>query len=696
MKQKTEPPNQGVLGIDVGGTFIDIVMRLDNGREESEKLLAEPDRLVETITRSVARLLERSGVAGQTIKKVVHATTRGSNAVLERKGPDVALLTTRGFRDVLQIGRALRWSMYDVQMDKPRPLVPRSRTFEITERCLADGTVRDPLDEAEVLQLAGELKKRGIGSAAVAFLHAYLSPEHEQRARDILQAHYPELLVTLSSDVSRQGREYERTSTAVVNAYLVPVLADYLNELAEALPMLDISAPLWVMQSSGGLVSAEQAAQMPVRTLESGPAAGVLASAEFGAACGYNNVISFDMGGTTAKAAVVEDGIAGKAAVFELERVQNRRGSGLPVDISAIDLVEIGTGGGSIAESRLGVLQVGPQSAGAEPGPACYGRGGVKATVTDANLVLGYLNAANFAGGTMQLDAPAAEKAMDSLAAELGLDRLRTAWGIHQLANLEMERALRLVSIDRGFDPRDFALVCIGGAAPAHGSRLARALGIGTMIVPPGAGVGSAVGLLEGNESVELARSSPFVLEGDDTRRRANAMLDEMEESARNSLEAAERYNISLRRSVGMRYLGQGYELNVMLEDDGPLDIEKLCESFHQRYERNYGYREAGLAVEAVTWYLTLTRERQGKKTAAASHAAAERGQAVSREIYMEDLGFCSAEVIQRSELVPGENVAGPAVIEEAYTTTLVLPGDRLRLDDSGALVITTGVNDET
>jgi N-methylhydantoinase A len=280
-----------VLAIDVGGTFVDVVLRLEDGREASDKFLAEPARLVDCIERSLVRLFERSSIDAGTVGKVIHATTRGSNAVLERKGPAVALLATRGFRDVLQIGRALRWSMYDVQMDKPVPLVPRSRAFELTERCLADGSIRTALVEAEVRAVAGELRKREISSVAVVFLHAYANPTHERRARDILLDQYPELKVTISSDVSLQGREYERASTAVVNAYLIPVLGQYLHDLAEMLPRVGVRAPLWVMQSSGGLASVEQAARMPVRTLESGPAAGVLASAHFGAACGYQNVL---------------------------------------------------------------------------------------------------------------------------------------------------------------------------------------------------------------------------------------------------------------------------------------------------------------------------------------------------------------------------------------------------------------------
>ncbi len=688
----SNPKTGAQLGIDVGGTFVDIVLRTDDGREVSDKLLAEPDKLIQVIEDSVATLLTHAGVNGSDVYKVIHATTRGCNAVLERKGPDIALITTRGFRDVLQIGRALRWSMYDVQMDKPRPLVPRSRSFEVTERCMADGTIRTKLVEEEVRLLADEFRRRGLTSVVVSFMHSYVAPEHERRAKEILLEQCSELEVTISSDVSLQGREYERTSTAVVNAYLTPVLGAYLRDLAAMLPRLGISSKLWIMQSSGGLATAEQAALIPVSTLESGPAAGVLASTHFGALCGHKNLLSFDMGGTTAKTAIVEAGVPSKTTYFELERTLNRRGSGLPVDIPTIDLVEIGAGGGSIAEPRLGILNVGPRSAGAEPGPSCYGRGGDKPTVTDANLLLGYLNPDKFAGGSMSLDLDAANRAMDKLASQLELDRIRTAWGIYEVVNLEMERALRLVSIDRGFDPRSFVLVCIGGAAAVHGSSLARALGIQKMIVPPGAGVGSAIGLLQALESVELAQSSQILLNEADASERSNAILKSLEKNARENIEGSwTDKNLSVRRSVGLRYAGQGFELKVGLNDKGAIDLAQLAESFHARYEQNYGYRETTLPIEAVTWYLTLTREQDLSESQHNAVNSSKESEKQTRSVYLGDAGFVDTLVVDRSALRVGEPIAGPCIIEEAYTTTLVLPDDVLTLNASGALVIEIG-----
>jgi N-methylhydantoinase A len=682
------------LAIDVGGTFIDLVLRRDDGEIHAEKQLSRPRDLMAAIREGVARLLERAGVPGEAVGEVMHATTLGSNAVLERRGPDVALLTTRGFRDVLQIQRSLRWSMYDVQIEKPRPLVPRSRVWEVTERCRADGSVLVPLAEDEVATIARELQAKGVEAAAVAYLHAYANPDNERRTREILGAEAPGIHVTISSDVSLQGREYERTNTAVVNAYLAPVLGAYLLELSRALPELGIAAPLWIMQSSGGLAPVERAAALPVRTIESGPAAGALMAAYHGGLAGHENVISLDMGGTTAKAAVIRDGRPATTRTFELERVELRRGSGLPLDIPAIDLIEIGAGGGSIADAGLGVLRVGPRSAGADPGPACYGRGGSEPTVTDANLLLGYLDPDYFAGGALRLDRGAAERAVARLADELGLDLLRAAWGIHEVVTLEMERAIRLISINRGLDPRDFALVCIGGAAPAHGSRLARALGARRLLVPPAAGIGSALGLLEANESIELAQTAIFRLDEADAEKRVRSIFESLESEARALVgETWGAEQPAVRRTAGLRYHGQGYELEVPV--DGGSAVSTLAADFHDHYARAYGYRE-NLPVEAVTWYATLLRTDApaGERPAAGPVAGGPREKG-EREAYFPEAGRVRVPVLDRLALTPGDAFEGPALVEEPHTTTVVLAGDRIQVDDQLALVVDVGGSDD-
>ena len=679
-------PSGPRLAVDVGGTFIDLVVQREDGVLFTEKRLSDPSDLVGAIHAGVRQLLERSGIQGDAVEEVMHATTLGSNAVIERRGPPIALLTTRGFRDVLHIQRSLRWSMYEVQIEKPRPIVPRSRTWEVGERCRADGTVLTPLPEEEVVAIAGRLVALGIEAVAVAYLHSYANPEHERRTRAILADEAPDLHVTLSSDVSRQGREYERANTAAVNAYLAPVLGAYLSKLARSLPRLGITAPVWIMQSSGGLTPSERAAAMPVHAIEAGPAAGALMAAHHGKLAGRDDVISFDMGGTTAKAAVIRDGRPATSRSFELERKDLRRGSGLPLDIPAIDLIEIGAGGGSIAEARLGVLQVGPRSAGADPGPACYGRGGTQPTVTDANLLLGYLDPAYFAGGALRLDAAAAERAIDELGDELGLDRLRTAWGIHEVVTLEMERAIRLISINRGLDPRDFAMVCIGGGAPAHGCRLARALGVRRVIVPPAAGVGSALGLLEANESIELAQTAILRLDERAAGERVREIFDHLDSEARSLVgQAWGADELRVHRTAGLRYAGQGYELEVPVDGSVPA----LVDAFHAHYARAYGYREQ-LPVEGVTWYLTLMRPARTEP--AADPAAGRRRDGSPRKgerpAYFPETGRVATAVLDRAALGPGDSVEGPALVEEAHTTTVVLPGDSGHVDDKLALVI--------
>lgn len=687
-------PRSGVkVGIDVGGTFIDLVARDGDGARHTVKALSSAHDLVGAVRAGLARLLADAGIAPGDVSEVVHATTLGSNAVLERNGPDVALLTTRGFRDVLQIQRSLRFRMYDVQIEKPRPIVPRSRVWEVDERCRADGSVLVPLDEDGIRRIARELATAGIEAVAVAYLHSYANPAHERRTRELLAEELPGTDVTISSDVSLQGREYERTNTAVVNAYLAPVLGAYLRELVESLRELGVDAPVWIMQSGGGLTPLERAAAMPVHTVESGPAAGALMAARYGGISGHDDVISFDMGGTTAKAAVIRDGRPATTRSFELERAELRRGSGLPLDIPALDLVEISGGGGSIAHARLGVLGVGPRSAGAEPGPACYGRGGTQPTVTDANLVLGYLDPDRFAGGTMTLDRDASERALAGLGSTLGLDTLRTAWGVHEVVGLEMERAIRLVSIDRGLDPRDFALVCIGGAAPAHGARLGRSLGVRRVIIPPAAGVGSAMGLLEANESLELARTQIMRLDEPDLRDRIGDVFAALEQEARTLAAGAwSETETVLHRAAGLRYRGQGYELEVPMPAD-PRDLGALTEAFHDQYERAYGYRETQ-PVEGVTWYLTLVHHGGDGTTADHARAAAVGSSGSprrSRDAYFEATGVIATPVHDRLALRPGDELEGPALIEEAHTTTVVLPGDRVGVDDHLALVLEVG-----
>jgi len=676
------------LGIDVGGTFVDLVLETDDGGLVFEKVLAESADLVGVITSGVKQLLERANASGAEVREVVHATTRGSNTVLERSGPRTAFVTTRGFRDILQIQRALRWSMYDVQLDKPAPLVERALSFEVTERMLANGSVLHVLCEDELRSIAKEIRREGAKAVAVAFLHSYANPEHERRAAAILAEELPGISITISSDVSLQAREYERANTAVVNSYIARSVSDYLRELAAKLPSTGIMASVWIMQSNGGLASMKQALERPVRTIESGPAAGVVGAARFGSSVGYDDVLSFDMGGTTAKAAVVNGGAPATTAYFELQRVGNRRGSGLPVDISALDLVEVGTGGGSMAEVREGTLRVGPWSAGADPGPACYGRGGTAPTVTDANVVLGYCDPSAFAGGVL-LDIGAAETAIDGLAAQLGVDRLRAAWGIHEVATLDMENAIRLVSINRGFDPRKHVLICLGGGGPVHGPRLARVLGARVAVIPRAASGGSARGLLEASASVEETRTARVRFDEEGAGERCEAILAQLiEEVGKGTFGADEEVDLHCR--LGMRYVGQGYELLVPINLSGR-NLSQITRAFHLRYEQIYGYADLDHPVEVVTWKLALVRRpaphiSSPERVMKAGYYAPAR-----RTVFFPETGLVEIDVHRRSDLRSKDTLMGPCLVTEMTTTTVVLPGDRVEVAADGALLVHVG-----
>ncbi|HEY1370527.1 MAG TPA: hydantoinase/oxoprolinase family protein [Gaiellaceae bacterium] len=674
------------LGIDVGGTFVDLVLAADNGSLEFEKVLAQPTRLIESIAEGVEAVLARAGVEGGDVAEVVHATTRGSNTVLERSGPCTALLVTRGFRDVLQIQRALRWSMYDVQLEKPEPLVPRSLTFEVTERVLADGSVHVALDEVDLAAQADELERAEVEAVAVAFLHSYANPAHERRAVELLRERLPDAVVTASSEVSLQAREYERANTAVVNVYIAPAISVYMERLVARLRELGVSAPVWVMQSSGGLSSIEHAVTRPVRILESGPAAGVVGAAAFGKSLGVEDVISFDMGGTTAKAAVVSGGVAALATYFELQRIGNRRGSGLPVDIPALDLVEVGTGGGSIAEVREGTLRVGPRSAGADPGPACYGRGGTAPTVTDANVVLGYYASDAFAG-SLELDVDAAAAAVSRLAEELGVGLVDAAWGIHHVATTDMEHAIRLVSINRGFDPREHALVCTGGAGPAHGPRLARELGCRRAIVPLAASGGSARGLLEATASSEVTRTAVVRLDAEEATARCEALIAELVDEAQRTSFGGD--GAVLRLAAELRYHGQGHELLVPIDGDDRRPAA-MAEAFHRRYEHAYGYRD-DRPVEAVTWHAALARAPRVGERPPTSRASGGAAAAATRSAYFPETGWIDVAVHARDGLPPGLVLEGPCLVAEQTTTTVVLAGDRVKVASDGALVVEVG-----
>jgi N-methylhydantoinase A len=681
------------LGFDVGGTFTDFVLQSPHGGlTTAKRLTTYPDPSIACLA-GLDELMAGAGIAWRDVTQVVHGTTLGSNVVIERKARGVGLLTTRGFRDVLVIGREKRYQVYDLQIEKPPPLIPRRLIGEVTERVLADGSVRTPLDEADARRAIRELAARGVTTLAVCLLHAYLNPAHERRIAALAAAEAPHLAITLSHEVSPTFREYERASTTVVNAYVMTAVRDYLKGLGVSLGERGYRGRLFVMQSSGGVATAEAMERYPVRMIESGPAAGALMAAAYGELAGQRDLIAFDMGGTTAKLALIEHGRPQTTTTFELHRVSNIPGSGLPMNIQAIDLVEIGAGGGSIARAAMGVIAVGPESASSSPGPACYGRGGVAPTVTDANLVLGYLNPDDFAGGAMKLAPGAAARAIEKrVAAPLGLTLEAAAWGIHQIVTTNMELATRVVSIERGRDPRDLALVAFGGAGPVHGCRLAQALGIPRVILPAAAGVTAAIGLLAAELRFDVARTYVGRLDAVDPPVLA-AMYEDMARQAvavvRGSGVTGE---VAVVRSADARYAGQGYELTVPVPAGalGAAGLARMRAGFDEVYAARYGYASPGEPVEVVTWKLSAVGSTP---RVALAKASAQPGpfprKAVRRCWFPEAPGWVDTPVYDRYRLWAGFTLTGPAIVEERESTTVLPPGLTATVDEYASLIVT-------
>jgi N-methylhydantoinase A len=680
-------------GVDIGGTFTDLCVA------DGERVVAvgkslttphDPSQGVETV---LAETLERLGAGLGDVELVVHGTTLVTNAIIERKGSRTALLATQGFRDAIEIGRERRYELYDLGVELPRPLVPRHLRFDVPERTLADGSVAVELDEPHVERLAGELAEAGVEAVAISFLHSFADPSHERRARDAVLRAAPGLRVSLSSDVVPEIREYERTSTTVANVYVQALIDRYLTDLGERLARLGLRGRLLVMLSSGGIATVETATRFPIRLLESGPAAGALAASVHGRASGHADLLSFDMGGTTAKLCVIEEGRPLVADEFEVDRVYRlKRGSGLPVKVPVIDMIEIGVGGGSIARvDALGLLKVGPHSAGADPGPVCYARGGTEPTVTDADLVLGYLDAGYFLGGRMRLDVESAYEAIDrAVAAPLGLSVEEAAWGIHQIVNENMANAARVHAIERGKNPAVLPLFAFGGAGPVHATGVAAALGSPSVVVPLGAGVLSSVGFLASPLAFDFARSLRCTLDDLD-RSRVEALLAEMEAegaallAASGLLEAA----VEHARYADMRYLGQGHEVRVPLPPGSLGGAHALAEAFEREYERLYGRRGPDVPVEVLTWRVVSSGPRPELALGArGAPSGAERVKG-SRYAYFRALGgHVETAVYDRYALEPGDAFAGPAIVEERESTLVVGPGQRAAVTAERSLVV--------
>ncbi|MEJ7814342.1 MAG: hydantoinase/oxoprolinase family protein [Rubrobacter sp.] len=686
------------VGIDIGGTFTDLVLIDDEtGRRALGKVLSTPEDPSEAVENGLVELLGQEGVEADQLTTIIHGTTLVTNALIERRGATTALLTTEGFRDAVAIGTEHRYDMYDVFIEKPEPLVPRSLRYGVRERSLDDGSVMVELDEEQVRSIVAELREIGVQAVAVSFLHSFRNPAHERRVAELLVEEAPEIAVSLSSEVAPEIREYERTSTTVANVYVRPLVAGYLSSLEDRLGKLGFGGSLYIMLSNGGTASVETASRFPVRLLESGPAAGALAAAFYGRAMDFPEVLSFDMGGTTAKACLIEGGEPLRSNEFEVARVYRfKKGSGLPVKASVIQMIEIGAGGGSIARvGALGLPKVGPRSAGSEPGPACYGRGGTEPTVTDADLILGYLDPDFFLGGKMRLDRGAALEAIgEKIARPLGLEPVEAAWGIHQVVNENMANAARVHAIERGKDPRAYPLFAFGGAGPVHGYRVARTLGVPGFIAPLGAGATSAFGFLCAPLSFDFVRSLYGRLDGLDWSD-VNGALGEMEGEGRDLLRASgvADEDVGVRRLCEMRYAGQGHEVTVELPDRslGPEDADRIAKRYREEYLRLYSREGPDVPLEAITWRLEVSAPRpeillDSKESIVEASGEAQKEE---REIYLpEEEDFLAVPVYDRYRLSPGATFEGPAVVEERESTVVLGPESRARIDEARNLVV--------
>ncbi|HLY57691.1 MAG TPA: hydantoinase/oxoprolinase family protein [Stellaceae bacterium] len=680
------------LAVDIGGTFTDAVLRRHDGATWVDKVLTTHRDLLDGFFAAVELVLARAGAAsGQVDDVVVHATTIVTNALLERRGPPTALLVTEGFRDVLRIRDEHRYDMYDPQIEFPEPLVPPELTFAVRERTLADGSIATKVDEAEVTEIARLLSERGVVSVAIAFLNSYRNPENEQAAGATLSSAAPSLYLSLSSDIAPQIREYPRTSTTVINAYTRPITEPYLTALGERLRRAGFpNAPL-MMLSSGGVVGAETAGRYPVRMIESGPAAGALAASYFAETLGLERLMSFDMGGTTAKACLIERGQPLVAGLFEVDRVYRfKAGSGQPVTVPSIDLIEIGAGGGSIASvNELGLLKVGPHSAGSEPGPACYAKGGSDATVTDADLVLGLLDADGFLGGDMKLDAEAGRQAVGAVAERLGVEPAVAAGGIYKVVAEAMAAAVRAHATDRGVDARGLPILAFGGAGPVHACAVAELLGSDTVIFPPNASVLSAFGTLVSPLRLDLVRGLLSPLAGIDWAE-LDRLLSAAIETGIAALEAAgcPRSAIGTEFAADLRYVGQQSEVTVTLPDD-PRRLASTAEirqEFETAYRAQYGLLLDDVEVEVVSWRVTVSSPRPNRQPGGVAAPAGRRPEPHRRPVHLWHSGQ-SVPVHRRSEVASDSEIAGPAIIEERETTIIVPPGWRAAVDPLGSIV---------
>jgi len=682
------------LGVDIGGTFTDLaLLEADSGRVFTGKVLTNSADLAAGVLRGVKDLITSHDIPPGLVRKVVHGTTLATNALIQRRGARTALIVTRGFRDLLEMARESRYDIFDIDLQVPEPLVPRRLVFEVGERIDAQGNVVQPLAPEDVAEASRAMQSLGVEAVAVCLLHSFRNPAHERAVAEVMASVAPGLSVSLSSDVMPDIREYERASTTAANAYIQPVVRSYLDRLADGLRASGVMAEPMLIGSDAGTISRAAALRYPVRLIESGPAGGALATSFLGKQAGIEDIIAFDMGGTTAKVCVIDKGEPERADQLEVARVHRfAKGSGLPLKVPVLEMIEIGAGGGSIAwVDEIGLLRVGPDSAAAEPGPACYGLDGDRPTVTDADLCLGYLDPNFFLGGAMHLNRARAEAAIARHVAEpLGLSTTRAAWGIHAVVNDNMARAAKVHCLERGRDPREYVLFAYGGAGPVHAAQVASALGIRRVLYPLRAGIMSALGFLVAPAAFERVRADVGPLDAADPAR-ANQILRELKAEAGEIVRAAgvAPSAWTVKREVGLRFAGQSYALSVKLPAGrlSRAQLARLRQDFLNAYHARYYRLNPDVPVEIVSWRVTVSGPRPDLKLAppAGGGRVARKGR--RPVFFVEAGGYVDCAVYDRLALRPGGLLRGPAVIEEPESTVVLGPGASATLDRHGNLM---------
>ncbi|EDQ06397.1 Acetophenone carboxylase gamma subunit [Sulfitobacter indolifex] len=669
------------LGVDIGGTFTDVVLE-KGGESFSTKVLTTYAAPENAIIDGMHQVCGKAGVTPADLTQIIHGTTLATNALIERRGAKTALITTKGFRDVIEMRTESRFEQYDLNLTLPEPLLPRQMRYTVNERVDATGAVLIPLDRAEVEALADRIAEGGYTSVAVGLIHSYLNDAHERMIRHVLAERLPEVMVSISAEVSPQMREYERFNTVVANAYIKPLMKSYLGRLEGRLQDEGVGCNIFLMHSGGGIISIESAAEFPVRLVESGPAGGAVFAANIAARYGLDKVLSFDMGGTTAKICLIKNQMPKTSRVFEVARTYRfKKGSGMPISIPVIDMVEIGAGGGSLAHvDAMRQIRVGPESAGSEPGPACYGRGGEKPAVTDADLVLGKLDPDNFAGGSIRLDTAGSEAALQNvIGKELDMDATTAAFGLAEVVDENMANAARVHAVENGEDLSEYTMIAFGGAAPLHAGRLCEKLGVERLLVPPGAGVGSAIGFLRAPFSFEANRSVYMKLSDFDAPR-IKTLLSELQEEATSFVRNCDaKAEILSEFKVYMRYSGQGWEIPIILSEEDAMspDAARFEALFEADYGKLFGRTVEGLDIEITVWAVNATTPPETVARTPQQSPGDAADVALTRRMFDPALAeYCDAAVVLRGQMAPGQTTQGPAAITEDETT-IIIPASR-------------------